>query len=446
MIKVLVNTYSPLTGTSYGIICRELWTRLVSAGIFKVEQLAWINQPLMPPVSWKLHSTKVTTEGNVRRIDTEDVYGQQSLEQLVVAIKPDVVWSMGDPYMVNHVAELSKKHRFKNVLWTLQCGSPTADADAEVIRKTDATVGMTMQACQEWEAKIGGSFNYIPAGVSGREFSVVSPEEKYAIRRDFSKGAFTKEDFVLLYVGKNQDRKRPWNYIAAVKFLSQGNVWVDSLGNFYVPQYDFATKRMLPPTVRVPNLVQLPAIPVKLWMHTPAPSKYNSNNNFVALADQWDLPKGSMILTDGLKDMAAILTKDMAALYQMSDLCMMASGAEGFGVPIIEAAACGVRSVCTDYSAVGEVGRNCDGIMIPPASYNPGMNTLGGNNWVANVSIADLCGAIYTAYTKRELVDQQALRKNAITRYEWGSVALSWAELIRNISYKEKPVLYGEEV
>jgi len=46
---------------------------------------------------------------------------------------------------------------------------------------------------------------------------------------------------------------------------------------------------------------------------------------------------------------------EMAAIYSASDVVWMATYGEGFGVPIIESAACGVRSIASDWAATADL-------------------------------------------------------------------------------------------
>ncbi len=54
----------------------------------------------------------------------------------------------------------------------------------------------------------------------------------------------------------------------------------------------------------------------------------------------------------------------MAGVYQASDVLLGATCAEGFGIPIIEAQACGTPVITTDFSAMPELTVN--GICVPP--------------------------------------------------------------------------------
>src|SRR5207245_2316113 len=52
----------------------------------------------------------------------------------------------------------------------------------------------------------------------------------------------------------------------------------------------------------------------------------------------------------------AVRSEDVADLYRVSDVVLMLSGAEGFGLPVLEAAVARVPLVCADIPILREVG------------------------------------------------------------------------------------------
>ena len=61
--------------------------------------------------------------------------------------------------------------------------------------------------------------------------------------------------------------------------------------------------------------------------------------------------------------------EDFSRLIKSVDVFFTTSMGEGFGLSILECAACGIPSVGIDFSASGELLRNGAGIAVPPASY-----------------------------------------------------------------------------
>jgi glycosyltransferase involved in cell wall biosynthesis len=126
----------------------------------------------------------------------------------------------------------------------------------------------------------------------------------------------------------------------------------------------------------------------------------------------------------------------------MADVTLVASGAEGFAVPIIESAACGVPSIVSDYSGCAEVGRACGAYMVEPGSYNPAQNT---SVWIANPSIENIGRAVYRAYDESRTMgpDDRKPLVEAAKKYDWSVLAMSWLAILQSVVAKKKTVSYG---
>ena len=115
--------------------------------------------------------------------------------------------------------------------------------------------------------------------------------------------------------------------------------------------------------------------------------------------------------------------EDMAKIYQASDVNLFATCAEGFGLPIIEAGACGIPSIVTDFAAAPEIcGKG--GLKVHPATkyyrMSPG----------THAAYPDYNGLI-TAM--RQMInnqpDYQALCDYALANaqlYSWDKVVTYW--------------------
>ena len=81
----------------------------------------------------------------------------------------------------------------------------------------------------------------------------------------------------------------------------------------------------------------------------------------------------------------------MARLYSSFDVLLNPSQGEGFGIPIIEAQACGVPAIVTDHSAMREV---CGaGWHVPGHPYWTGQKS-----WQAIPDVAAIVGALEERY------------------------------------------------
>lgn len=88
----------------------------------------------------------------------------------------------------------------------------------------------------------------------------------------------------------------------------------------------------------------------KLYLHT-EPSKLMGGFHLINLLKACGIPSDAVIFPDPLDYRYGIKRKDMAALYTNFDVLLATSYGEGFGVPTMEAQACGTRAIVSNWAA-----------------------------------------------------------------------------------------------
>lgn len=126
----------------------------------------------------------------------------------------------------------------------------------------------------------------------------------------------------------------------------------------------------------------------------------------------------------------------MAQIYNAADVLLSASMGEGFGVPIIEAQACGLPVITTDFSAMSEITFN--GVKLRPLQQA----WIAINTWQAVPPIAGITEALRMIYEqpaedKRKAA--QAARQRIIAEYSWPVVIEQWRVLLEGIERGERP-------
>jgi len=103
------------------------------------------------------------------------------------------------------------------------------------------------------------------------------------------------------------------------------------------------------------------------------------------------LPEGSVFVADQDRVVMNPLGPDaMAHFYSAFDVLLSASAGEGFGIPVLEANACGVPAIVTDFSAQPEV---CGAGWT--VNYSPYWTTQ--NSWQAHPDVNDIVDALKQA-------------------------------------------------
>jgi glycosyltransferase involved in cell wall biosynthesis len=91
-----------------------------------------------------------------------------------------------------------------------------------------------------------------------------------------------------------------------------------------------------------------------LYIHS-EPGRFYGGFDLVNLMKAVGLPKDAVLFPDPVKLRYGYEPEEMAALYSAMDVLLHASYGEGFGVPAIEAQACGTRVIGSNWAATPEL-------------------------------------------------------------------------------------------
>ena len=111
-----------------------------------------------------------------------------------------------------------------------------------------------------------------------------------------------------------------------------------------------------------------------------------------------------------------ITPEDLCEWYSCVDVLCMTTYGEGFGLPIVEAKACGTPVITTKCSSMEEL--NPDGIQVDGSPFWNGVH----RGWWIRPDVAGMVRAFEEAYEQRNDVDQVKLR-DSVAPYEVGVVA-----------------------
>jgi glycosyltransferase involved in cell wall biosynthesis len=151
-----------------------------------------------------------------------------------------------------------------------------------------------------------------------------------------------------------------------------------------------------------------------LWLHTAVHCDGGQDLEFLA---------ESLGLTDRIKvvdqyryNAGLVQPADLCEWYGAIDVLLASTYGEGFGLPIVEAMACGVPVITTRCSSMEEL--NPDGIQIGGEPFWNGVH----RGWWLRPSIREMVAALEQAREMRPDVDPVKLRESVV-RYEVGRVA-----------------------
>ena len=257
---------------------------------------------------------------------------------------------------------------------------------------------------------------YIPHGVPD-VYRPLSEARRIACREMFS---LDPDEFVVGIVAMNRSRKLIPRQILGYKRFLENNPDVKS--HLFLWTDVQPTRAMDEPSVGISD-VGVSLLPEIMELGMGEAIKWPDRKNVVDGIPEWD---GENYI-DGW---------DMVKLFNSFDVNMLCSGGEGAGLPYIEAAACGVPSICTDYAGAPEyVG---PGLVVPAKEYVI-LNAPGTRYALPSID------GMAEALTKLMNTDREKLSRKLTRhaeRYSWGNVMERYVNQFMEDCEKELYPLY----
>lgn len=448
-MRFLLSTYSAAGHSSYGIVTRNLWRRLLEMNPkWEVHQQGWFHRGGTERVPWAIEptATAINPTTNKMALDESDIHGQKTFEEVVSRVKPDVVWSVGDPYMMKHMGQYKPRHGFRLVKHCPADGSPQPPEWRDVVKDCDLLSPITRFAARMFH-KYFPSMDledlYSTTIHHGVDTDIFRPVPADAKPRPEAPG-IGPNTFLLGYNGFMQYRKQPWNLFLLLRLLLEGAYTLrrDTTGRIidlkmaYFDDVSCSFDRLHKGDGWMHGVPQ----DVALWVHTPKRPSATNTHSVDDLMEVYGV-KDKVVLTKGLTVNSGIPDREMPVFYQALDAYLSLSGGEGFCLPIIEAFACGIPVVYTDYSGQAEIGGYA-GLPVRPYVVAREIRTNIGR------AIADIEHAamqVLTLIEDKNTRDACAERGVRVARetFDWNIIAGQWNKLLHSRLKPRKVITTG---
>jgi glycosyltransferase involved in cell wall biosynthesis len=228
--------------------------------------------------------------------------------------KADVVLSLYDMFPLNE--QTREDIGVPWIAWVPIDGVPVPDRVVASTKKVDWVLSMTRFG-QEELAKAGIASEYVPLGI---DCDAYCPGDRAEARRDLG---FPEDAFIV-------------GVVAANKGWPSRKSWPELMGGFAQFHRRFSRNTIL-------------------YLHTTAtPYGTREGANIPMLRKRLGLPQNVVNMTAEADIAIGIQPDVMAQLYRAFDVLLSPSMGEGFGLPIVEAQACGTPVITQDCTAMTE--------------------------------------------------------------------------------------------
>lgn len=144
-----------------------------------------------------------------------------------------------------------------------------------------------------------------------------------------------------------------------------------------------------------------------------------------------------------------ITDQALALIYNSFDVYVQYANSEGFGVPQVEAAACGVPVMAIDYSAMTSVVRNLNGTPLTPKALYREVETGCMRAVPDNDLLADELEKFFSKPGAMRKIAGEKSRRGFEEHYQWDATATKWMDCFDNLDivdlWDSSPRIYSPQ-
>ena len=351
--------------TGYSIYAKEVLSRLYKTGKYKIAEMgcyAAHTNPEIAEIPWRFYPTLPINEQENHEYSTNQShqFGKWRFDDICLDFRPDVVIDVRDWWMMEYQQHAAFRRFYKWAIMPTVDSFPQQEQYISTYMDADAVFTYSEFGRDVVENESNGHIKVAGIPSPGADFDVLKPVSNKNQHREAY--GFQEGINIIGTVMRNQRRKLYPNLIRAFRKMLDENPSIakntflylhtsyPDLGwdlPYFIRKYEMGSHTLLTYKCRscgnfFPSFYQGPVAPCE---------RCGSNNS--------TMPNTTYGVTP----------EELGKIINWFDLYVQYSICEGFGMPQVEAAACGVPVISVDYSAMSSVGKKIKAEMIKPKAF-----------------------------------------------------------------------------
>lgn len=438
--RILFLSEAAYLNTGYAKYSKEVISRMYDSGKYDIAEFSIYgsdSDPRRNTIKWKNYPNLPDTqnEKQVQAYKSNNInqFGSWRFERVCLDFEPDIVFTIRDFWMDSFIYH-SPYRRIFSWAWM-----PTVDASPQnqewIDMFSDAEYILTYSDWAKNVLQSHGGKTINTVGVASPSASpCFVPMDKNKIRNEFN----LKNDINIIgTVMRNQRRKLIPSLIEAFgRYIKKSK----STNTFLYLHTSFPDAGW-----NIPQLMHENEISSKVLMtyvcekcgHIEV-SFFRDSKKVCSKCKNFASSPSSV--SNGVSD------ENLAKIYNLFDLYVQCANSEGFGLPQVEAAACGIPVACTNYSAMEDIVNKLDAYPISYSTYKE-LET-GCNRAVPDIdSIVNVFDKFFICDKASRELKSIKTRELFENNYSWDKTAEEWMKIADNCNYadwKQSPVLINK--
>lgn len=430
--KILLCNDASFSFTGFAKYGREVLSRLHRNPNFEIAELgcyANVNDKRDMELPWKFYPNAVSSEHpeyQMYKSGSQNQFGRWRFERVLLDFKPDIVFDIRDPWMMSFEGASPLRPFFH---WSIM---PTVDSIPQqadwlyFFSNADSVFTYSDWAVDVLRKEGRSSINLIGSTPPGCDIETYKPvEDKLSHKKSMS---FDPDSKIIGTIMRNQSRKLyPDLFEAFSRLLSN----LKSSGDHEIANKTFLYVHTSYPDNGwdIPELLQEYEIGNKV-LFTYICQREDCGKPFCSFF------KDAKTVCPNCNNVSAMLPNttyglnptQLASVINTFDLYVQYAVCEGFGMPQVEAASCGVPVMSVDYSAMEDIVRKLDGYPLVVERMFNDLGTRSKRALPNNVLAAKKMEAFLKMSDEQILMARKNARQAVENHYTWDRTAKIWEE------------------
>lgn len=375
-LKILMCSEASFLSSGFGTYTRELLTRLHKTEKYDIAEFAsygYVNDHRDKNIPWKYYANAVR-ENDSRHGEyssrQDNQFGRWRFEKVLLDFKPDVVVDIRDYWMSAYQGISPLRKYFHWILMPTVDSAPQQEDWIDTYLSADAVFSYSDWGGQVIQQQSSGAVNYIDTASPGVDLDIFKPQNKAACKAYLG---LPEDSIIIGSVMRNQKRKLIPELLHAFRSV---------LDNLKENKEDEKAKKLfLYLHTSYPDMGwDIPELLKDLRLCNKVFFTYSCRGCKNIKSTTFSGPQKTCSkcmnnacflpsVTDGIEQ------EDLSKIYNTFDMYVQYSICEGFGMPQVEAGACGVPVATVDYSAMCDIVKKLNAFAVPPKTIFKEMET-----------------------------------------------------------------------